>query len=42
MYMFKLVFTATCAFVLTGIKDGMGFHNAAIKNKDDEVRALMV
>jgi hypothetical protein len=38
----QLVFTVSCAFILAGVKAGMGHHNEAIKNDDMKVAALMV
>ncbi|KAJ3486784.1 hypothetical protein NLG97_g6544 [Lecanicillium saksenae] len=41
MLIAQIIFTAMCAFILEGVRRGMGRHNAAIKSDDDKVAALM-
>ncbi|KAH8179631.1 integral membrane family protein [Sarocladium implicatum] len=41
MFAAQLVFTASCAFILCGVMAGMGRHNKAIEDQQDEVNALM-
>ncbi|KAH6985313.1 hypothetical protein EDB80DRAFT_756783 [Ilyonectria destructans] len=37
----QLIFTISCIFILIGVRDGLGRHNEAIKDDNDEVNALM-
>ncbi len=37
----QAVFTLTCAFILIGVKDGIGFHNKAVQ-LDRQIEALKV
>ncbi|OAA45464.1 integral membrane family protein [Metarhizium rileyi] len=41
MLIAQLLFTATCAFIFEGVRRGLGKHNAAVPNEDDQVAALM-
>ncbi|KHN94597.1 integral membrane family protein [Metarhizium album ARSEF 1941] len=41
MLIAQLIFTVTCAFVLEGVRRGLGKHNAAVADEDDRVAALM-
>ncbi|KAL7931134.1 hypothetical protein V8C35DRAFT_117024 [Trichoderma chlorosporum] len=41
MLLAQAIFTLSCAFVLAGVQDGMGKHNAAITDDDEKVSALM-
>lgn len=36
------IFTVSCAFILEGVKEGLGRHNEAIKDDAAEVNALKV
>lgn len=36
------IFTVSCAFILEGVKEGLGRHNEAIKDDEAEVAALKV
>lgn len=38
----QLIFTLSCIFIFNGIHSGMGRHNAAITDGDDQATALMV
>lgn len=38
----QLTFTLSCIFIFNGIHSGMGRHNAAITDGDDQATALMV
>ncbi|KAK7427933.1 hypothetical protein QQZ08_005546 [Neonectria magnoliae] len=37
----QLIFTVSCVFILLGVQSGMGRHNEAIEDDNDEVDALM-
>ncbi|KAL7797535.1 hypothetical protein V8C37DRAFT_279492 [Trichoderma ceciliae] len=41
MLVAQVIFTLSCAFVFSGIHDGMGRHNAAITDDDKKISALM-
>ena len=38
----QAIYSMSCAFVVAGVKHGMGRHNLAITNEDDKTTALMV
>ncbi|KAM0435172.1 hypothetical protein ACHAPT_003262 [Fusarium lateritium] len=40
MLIAQAIFTVSCAFILEGVKEGLGRHNAAIKDASAEVNAL--
>lgn len=38
----QLIFTLSCIFIFNGISSGMGKHNVAITDGDEQATALMV